>query len=64
MIRFASEFDNAVIEISADGETLLSTTASGRQEVSLPLNMGRDCVLKIACLKGRFTLDTIEWQKA
>lgn len=64
VIRFASEFENAVIEVSADGETLLRTTASGKREIAVPVPGGHDCVLKIACIKGKFTLDVIEWNKA
>ena len=63
VIEFAADFENATIEISADGETLLRTTVSGQREIRVPLNGGRDCTLGISCVKGSFTLDTIAWKK-
>lgn len=64
IIGFTSDFENATIEISADGETLLRTTVSGTRDISVRLNSGRDCTLEITCVKGSFTLNTIDWKKA
>jgi hypothetical protein len=64
VIEFTSDFENATVEISADGETLLRTTLSGRRDIAVRLNGGHDCTLGISCVKGSFTLDTIAWKKA
>ena len=63
VIEFTSDFDNATIEISADGETLLRTTVSGKRDLSVKIGCGRDCTLKIACVKGSFTVSSIAWKK-
>ena len=64
VIEFTSDFDNATIEISADGETLLRTTVSGTRDLSVKIGCGHDCTLKIACVKGSFTVSSIAWKKA
>ena len=64
VIEFTSDFENATLEISADGETLLRTTLSGRRDIAVRLNGGHDCTLGIACVKGSFTLNTLAWKKA
>ncbi len=58
-----ADFDNATIELSADGETLLRTTVSGKRDISVPVTFGHDCTLKISCVKGDFVLSTIGWRK-
>jgi len=64
VIEFTSDFGSATIEISADGETLLRTTVSGTRDISVKIGCGHDCTLKIACVRGSFTLTSIAWKKA
>ncbi len=64
VIAFTSDFDGATVEISVDGETLLRTTVSGKREISVNIPGGRDGLLKISCVKGSFTVETLAWKKA
>lgn len=63
-IEFTSDFDNATIEVSADGDTLLRATYSGNRTVHIDIPHTHDCTLKIACIRGSFTLDVISWSKS
>jgi len=58
-----TDFGTSAIEVEADGEVLLRTTAAGKRRIEIPVAKKEAFLLSLTCVKGGFSLDSIGWEK-